>query len=566
MTANSAIIRRKLKTFTHNRKYIRLWVVFLLFSLGGLADIPNSNLMEGCEVVRWTLMTFIALFKATLLDTILYAFRRHKFMRTMIIAFIVVYCAFCLINFCSWWLYGFGITNKLMTIIAQTNSRELLEFLPIFADDFFREINPLIFLVLVILITCSIYFAPVLLIRKYSNQILFTAAIIGFLSFCYCLITFPVGKTTLLVSVRVTKNIYQSIDERKTIKKLEDCRKVFPFPEKIKSSHKANNIVFVIGESAARDHHSIYGYPLCTTPYLDSISKDLFIFQNAVASGTATALNMECLLSFKSDNDTTQRWFEFPWLIDLFKYAGYKTFWLSNQEKSGIWSNPSAIMVSDADEITYVGAESNSDHTLDKYDTALLQPFNQAICDSSLNKLICIHLLGSHIKYSKRYPPHADFIKADSILNHNNPQWMTREKAQTVAQYDNSIRFTDAILKNMIKSIRNKTAPSVLIYLSDHGEFVYDGRNFRGRDRSSVRVPFIIYINDAYRKYNPDIVKRLYNAEKSKFSTSDVIHLIMTLSGTSYPYYDESKDILSDWFKTRTRYVDNIPWEYECDE
>lgn len=40
----------------------------------------------------------------------------------------------------------------------------------------------------------------------------------------------------------------------------------------------------------------------------------------------------------------------------------------------------------------------------------------------------------------------------------------------------------------------------------------------------------------------------------------------MTLSGTSYPYYDESKDILSDWFKTRTRYVDNIPWEYECDE
>lgn len=546
------------------KKWIRQWGIILIFSLMGLSDIPNSTIIEGAEAIRTLIIFTIAVFKATLINIVLYSSRKIRFISLLLYAATFIYCLLCLINFLSYSLYDFGISTKLMTIIAQTNQREFLEFIPSMWHDIYRNLARPTIWIYILSITAILCVSPSLFRSKATTSTLLATSIVGLVILCYILITFQIGKTTFFVTLRTARNIYQSVEERNTMKALESSKQPFPFADNVKTKNQANNIILIIGESASKDHHSIYGYPLPTTPYLYSLRNELFIFQYAVASGTATAHNIECILSFKSDNDSTITWHDTPWMIDLFNHAGYKTFWLSNQEKSGLWSNTSAVMVSNADVIRYVGAESSGDHTLDRYDSFLIPPFDKALNDSAKNKLICMHLLGSHIIYSKRYPTEFEVITADEIIARNkHKKWMTKDKAKTVAQYDNSIRFTDSILKHLITAASNSPERTVLVYFSDHGENVYDHSDFRGRDRSSVEVPFIIYVNDAYRHSNPEQVKHLEVAQSAKFSTSDVIHMLMTLSGISYPFYDSSKDILSDSFVSRTRYVDDRPWEYD---
>ena len=43
--------------------------------------------------------------------------------------------------------------------------------------------------------------------------------------------------------------------------------------------------------------------------------------------------------------------------------------------------------------------------------------------------------------------------------------------------------------------------PAVVIYFSDHGENVYDGGDFIGRDELHVEVPFLVYPNKQYIGY-----------------------------------------------------------------
>ena len=38
-------------------------------------------------------------------------------------------------------------------------------------------------------------------------------------------------------------------------------------------------------------------------------------------------------------SDTDRKWYDVPLLIDLFNAAGYRTFWISNQEQSGLYGN-----------------------------------------------------------------------------------------------------------------------------------------------------------------------------------------------------------------------------------
>lgn len=85
------------------------------------------------------------------------------------------------------------------------------------------------------------------------------------------------------------------------------------------------------------------------------------------------------------DRETVRAWYEFPLLIDLFKNAGYKVWWLSNQERTGMWSNSTAAMVSKSDNVIFKH-ESSEDHQLNMPDETLLSDIKQGI-NGSIRKL-----------------------------------------------------------------------------------------------------------------------------------------------------------------------------------
>lgn len=282
----------------------------------------------------------------------------------------------------------------------------------------------------------------------------------------------------------------------------------------------------------------------------------LYIFRDAIGCSTSTAMNIERILTFEEDSAPDGSWYRYPALIDMLKKSRFKTFWLSNQERTGLMSNSSGVMAEDADVVEYVGAQSSEDQLMAKYDTELLPYFGKAMADTAPRKFIFLHLLGSHVEYSNRYPASCAYFTADSVLAKIRNPWLNREKAQTVAQYANSVRFTDALLGNIINVAATEQRPVVVIYFSDHGENVYTDRDFIGRDPKFVEIPFIVYTNAAYRRMSPAVIDMMRAGVERPFTTANVIYTLMTLSGISHPLYDATKDVLSPHFLQRPRYVD----------
>lgn len=481
-------------------------------------------------------------------------------MNVLFICFTVTVCFCCLVNFICFYFYGFGISNKLMAIISQTNYEETAEFLPTLLANLYSEIqNPATWLFIVIFI-CLIVFANKLAPIGIIRSVIYVVSVVGATFMVFFVATLPAGKTDLFVPLRVTKTIVRTVRENRHLTEIMNQVKYFPELEQTVSSGAVTNLCMIIGESASRQNLEVYGYPLPTSPNAMAMRDSLFIFEDALASSTSTALNMERILSFMPDSDFSGNWYDYPMLIDLMNAAGYGTYWLSNQEKSGIWSNSSAAMVAHADEIKYVGNLSSEDHLLQRFDEVLLPYVTEAFDNDAPSKFIGVHLKGSNTRYYNRYPEKFNRFSATDVLRTIPRPWLDGTKAQTVAEYDNSILYTDYVVDKIIDKARRSDKPSLVLYFSDHGENVYFNRDFCGRDSLFVEVPFYIYANNAFHTAFPDKIKKLEDARNRHFSTANIIHTIMSLTSTMNPYYDKNLDVLSDSFVTRPRKVDGRIW------
>ncbi|MCN7438821.1 sulfatase-like hydrolase/transferase, partial [Escherichia coli] len=90
-----------------------------------------------------------------------------------------------------------------------------------------------------------------------------------------------------------------------------------------------DTIVIVTGESVRRDYMSVYGYPVPTTPWLNT-APGLFIdgYTSAAAS-TVPSLNRTLIYDYEQNPDSGNN------VVALAAKAGYSTWWISNQGKLG---------------------------------------------------------------------------------------------------------------------------------------------------------------------------------------------------------------------------------------
>lgn len=532
------------------------WFVIFLFSLFGMADMPSAYLLPGTYPVKWIAVLLISAFKSTVLYLILWWSWRRRWSGIIVTVLLTFYAVCCLVNFISFSFYGFGISTKLMTIFAQTNGSEVREFLPGLLSNAETAIGRPSTWFVILAFSFIAYACCRNVPKRLLAAMIYAVSLLGLGVTVYALATLKYSRADLAMSTRMAKTVARSVKEMRQMAEIEAHLQSFPDPENVSSLHQAENVCMIVGESALRTHLSLYGYGLPTTPFTDAMRDSLFVFTDALASATNTACNMENILSFKADNDTAGYWYEYPLLVDLMKAAGYRTYWLSNQERSGFWSNSSYVMISHSDHIEFVNY-SSEDNLLLKYDEALLPMLRKAFAEKAPYKFIGMHLMGSHTAYSYRYPEDRDVFKASDERRLHRGPWITDEKARTIAEYDNSIRYTDSIVASVIDLAARSPRPSVVVYFSDHGENVYDDRDFIGRDRTVARVPFIIYANPAYRRLRPELTGRLSEAVNRPFSTGNVIHLLMGLTGTGYHRYDPALDVLSGSFIDRPRYVDD---------
>lgn len=307
-------------------------------------------------------------------------------------------------------------------------------------------------------------------------------------------------------------------------------------------------VVIVIGESTSRVHMGLYGYHRDTNPKLSSIKNELTIFNNVFASRPNTIESLEQVLTFANQEDP-DLYKTKPSLIAMMKQAGYKTYWITNQQTLTARNTMLTTFAKQADEQIFLNnARSQNAYS---FDEKVLAPYSEKLAEMAEKKLIIVHLLGTHMKYAFRYPPSYDFFKDKKGLS----TALTEDKVQFVNEYDNAVRYNDHIVYELIQRLKQSNQAkqqSLLVYFSDHGEDVYDSKahDFRGRNEAKptypmYAVPFIIWHSPnwdhADRLSDPSILNR-------QFDNADFIYTWSDLLGLTYDGFLDYESLINKNF------------------
>jgi heptose-I-phosphate ethanolaminephosphotransferase len=309
-----------------------------------------------------------------------------------------------------------------------------------------------------------------------------------------------------------------------------------------------STLVLVLGESTNRQRMSLYGYPRATTPRLDAMREQLTVFDNVVTPRPYTIEALQQVLTF-ADEQNPDAYLSTPSIMNMMKQAGYKTFWITNQQTMTERNTMLTTFSKQADEQVYLN--NNREQNARQYDGDVLAPFNKALADAAPRKLIIIHLLGTHMSYKYRYPEEfAQFTDRTGV-----PAWVTDDQLPTYNSYDNAVLYNDFVVASLVEQFAAQKPNGFLLYLSDHGEAVFDsptdtvlGRSEGKPTAPMYTIPFMLWTSPQWQASNPADYR---TALSRPFSSSNLIHTWADLAGLSFSELDTSKSLVSADFKAR---------------
>lgn len=321
--------------------------------------------------------------------------------------------------------------------------------------------------------------------------------------------------------------------------------------ENIYNDSISQTVVIVIGESLAKRHMSLYGYKRKTNPLLEQYpNSSLLVYKDVISPQVHTIPVIRSVLSMEEPGNP--HYFENkPSLIELFNRAGYQTYFISNQPFSEKCNASYDILLTLAKQKYNFAPQK-------QYDSITLTALDEILKeDTKGNKLIIIHLIGNHMAYEFRYPyTFNQFNNEDNEAIHYKP-FKNKLAQKTIDRYDNSVLYNDSIVNEVIVSLEKQPDKnSMMIYFSDHGEEVYDYRDFAGHVYEKVsptmcEIPFIVWLSPEYKERHSNLT---FDVERS-YSTQDFIYSISDISGFRFDDFDETRSIFSSKFIPRKRYV-----------
>jgi heptose-I-phosphate ethanolaminephosphotransferase len=318
------------------------------------------------------------------------------------------------------------------------------------------------------------------------------------------------------------------------------------------------DVMLVIGESYNKYHASLYGYALPTTPRMDAEQRNgrLFAFNHVTSPYNMTTLAVKNILSTNSLADG-EAWSECPAFPVVFRKAGFQVLLWDNQkpENSAAIFDFSLGSYMYADQLAAIAYSHCNEHVF-PYDFELVESYFAEAKRDVLNMSI-IHLMGQHFDAAQRFPHHFEcevFHAAD--IARDDLSWAERT---AVAQYDNATHYNDSLMGCLFRHLSHRNA--VIVYLSDHGEEVYDYRHFIGRSHERNKsveakkyqydIPFIVWCSDKYQQLHPAVMHALAAAKDRPFSSDQTAHLLFTLSAVETSYYKSQCDVLQDNYTTK---------------
>lgn len=299
--------------------------------------------------------------------------------------------------------------------------------------------------------------------------------------------------------------------------------------------------ILVIGETSRACNWSLYGYNRDTNPKL-SCREGIVFYNRAISQSNTTHKCAPMLLSvvdpFSFDSIINRKS-----IITAFKEAGYRTAFFTTQPKNRSYNE---YFADEADTTIFLSNHQHCDLDL----AGLLK--EELTRQKATKHFVVLHTYGSHFNYLDRYPKDfAHFIPDDAsnATKANRPQ--------LINAYDNTIRYTDAVLDSVIGITASFGVPATLLYVSDHGEDIFDDNRERFLHASptptyyQLHVPLIAWTSHEYDSIYPQVREALVeNSHKYVAPSQQLFHTMIDMSGLSTEYYDPVNSFASESFSS----------------
>lgn len=443
---------------------------------------------------------------------------------------------------------------KFQMIINQDAIDILSETNPVEIDNFIQTyISPtliLICLLLIITVNIVIYYITTFLSKLKIQKVYLLFAIMGLGIFGLCGYNFIKYHDGISIPqfTTITRAGYASYVMKNRflqIRQLEDVCKNIKVEQ---TTEMPPMMIVVIGESASIYHSSLYGYDKPTNPLLTKYKENgsLFLFDNVVtlADGTHGAMRADFSLDSIGVDFANQ-----PLFPACFKAANYKTLMYDNQYFVGSG-------------VTFLTDEALSKTMFDFRNTERYQYDGQMIDDIQISDsvaLYVIHLYGQHYTYSQRFPK--EYVKF-TAKDYN--QAIPEEQRQVIADYDNATLYNDFVIDKIIKKFKNYYC--CLFYFSDHGEEVYELRDYVGHGNAEhspnlnyqMRVPLMVWFSPSFYSANGELAEKMREAQHYPICTDDIGHSILDVACIRTRTFAPTRSFINSKFnKTRHRIILN---------
>lgn len=526
-----------------DRRFILLMIILNLPSSMAVFNVPKFDFTT---FRHFFLYAFYVIFFSILAATVIFLLekinsRAAKFLKCLILAICAMIFLTDIFTFAH---YGAPLNHTMLRIIFGTNTKEASNFF----SDYVLDANFLAkcsVAALIILALCKVK------LPRWNEKILAVFLILASIIFLSRIVQNPErvlekGNSITRIAVLLPE-VFQDI---------EDYKKLFASAQnEIKLTRNDSDlplVIFILGEATTRNHMQLYGYRLPTNPKLTerNLRGELKIFADTISPNSYTMAVMQKIFTFirnensaEADNSAMKK----GNLISILNAAGYHTVWLSNKEMGGLFGNMNRIYAETSQKSKFTQYRDDSEHGT-KLDEQLLPFLDEELQNLHEKNFYVLHLMGTHNSYKSRYTSNFEvFTAADEI----NPR---KEARQTIAEYDNAVLYNDFIVDEIIKRVENLDA--VVIYISDHGEDVFEERVFADHveealSKSMIEIPMIVWTSQKFRENHPALEEKINAATNSPFMTDDIIYFLLDMMKIETADFNETLSPLSPNFNSQ---------------
>lgn len=446
-------------------------------------------------------------------------------------------------------LYGGSVIAVDMFLnVATTNISEATELL--------GSLLPAIFVVVVIYIPVLAW--AILLVARRSRldrnslRTAFISGIVGFIAAC-----------AILGSCYAFVPDYDIVDEvfpvnavRNTVEAFKRFHDTENYPvTSAKFSYYATSqrpdsvkevYVMIVGETSRAGNWQLFGYPRPTTPGL-SARNDIVGYGRALSESNTTHKSVPLMLSWLTPDNFGDSIYTTKSVTTAFKEAGFSTSFLSNQGRNHSFIE---YFAEEADDTEYL-----PDDGLPHYDMELLTHLSKRVESGPRKQFIILHTYGSHFNYIDRYDSQYGVFEPyeESMADSKN-------RAQLINSYDNSIRATDALITGVVKTLESLHCNSAMVYVADHGEDLFDDSRGRFLHASPVptyyqiHVPMVLWMSPELRQLAPGLYEAaVANSSRNVSSSESVFDTLLQLGGLETPYSRPEKSLVSESYREPSR-------------